>query len=134
MRFLVVDDSEDDRFQIRRLLGDVVPRSEVVELADGDEVMPYLELNGSVDVIFLDLRMIRMSGLEVLPELLSSSFRSIPVIVLTTSDDEDDVNEAYRHKVALYLRKPADIGQLAALFHALEDFAVRVIRLPSGRA
>ena len=133
MKILIVDDDEDDRFQLRRLLQACAPQAEILELRDGEEVVPFLARVPDVHLIFLDLRMVRMDGLEVLEELLATDHRAIPVVVLTTSDFDEDVNTAYYHKAALYLRKPADMEGLALLFSTMTDFAIQIIRLPQRR-
>lgn len=113
VRVLVADDNADHRFLIERALRGIDGVDlQVASVNDGEEAMAYLERRGRfVDeprphVMLLDLRMPRMSGLEVLDRVKGDpDLRTIPVCVLTSSDRPDDIDEAYRRGSNSYVVK-----------------------------
>lgn len=113
VRVLVADDNADHRFLIERALRDVDDADlHVTSVADGEEVLEYLERRGRYTeeqrphVLLLDLRMPRLSGMDVLSRVKSDpDLRHIPVCVLTSSDRPDDIDEAYRRGTNSYVVK-----------------------------
>ncbi|GJL68604.1 MAG: response regulator [Nitrospirales bacterium] len=83
------------------------------------------------DLILLDLNLPKKDGREVLKEIKSDMHtRTIPVVVLTTSDDEADVLRSYDLHANAYLVKPIDILQFIKMIQSLEDFWLSVVKLP----
>ncbi|WNM56674.1 response regulator [Candidatus Nitrospira allomarina] len=83
------------------------------------------------DLILLDLNLPKKDGREVLKEIKSDTHtRTIPVVVLTTSDDEADVLRSYDLHANAYLVKPIDILQFIKMIQSLEDFWLSVVKLP----
>ncbi len=83
------------------------------------------------DLILLDLNLPKKDGREVLKEIKSDPHtRTIPVVVLTTSDDEADVLRSYDLHANAYLVKPIDILQFIKMIQSLEDFWLAVVKLP----
>lgn len=83
------------------------------------------------DLILLDLNLPKKDGREVLQEIKQDPvLRKIPVIVLTTSDDEADVHKAYGLHANCYLTKPIDIDAFLAKVRSIEDFWLTLVRLP----
>jgi two-component system, chemotaxis family, response regulator Rcp1 len=83
------------------------------------------------DLILLDLNLPKKDGREVLKEIKSDPhIRTIPVVVLTTSDDEADVLRSYDLHANAYLVKPIDILQFIKMIQTLEDFWLSVVKLP----
>ena len=83
------------------------------------------------DLILLDLNLPKKDGREVLKEIKSDAHtRTIPVVVLTTSDDEADVLRSYDLHANAYLVKPIDILQFIKMIQSLEDFWLSVVKLP----
>lgn len=113
VRVLVADDNADHRFLIERALRSVDDAEMLVtSVIDGEEALEYLERRGRYateprpHVVLLDLRMPRMSGLDVLSRLKADpDLRRIPVCVLTSSDRPDDIDEAYRRGTNSYVVK-----------------------------
>ena len=133
---LVDDDDVDVKLTLRALASDrVINHVNVVH--DGVEAMAYLRREGQYanavrpDLIFLDLNMPRMDGREVLREIKADKdFGAIPVIVLTTSDADEDVVRSYKEHANSYITKPIDMAQFRHAIRALEQYWFAVVKLP----
>jgi len=105
---LLVDDDLAHRTMLKvNLSGEFM----VSEVEDGDQVLPFLEKN-SIDLILLDMKMARMSGLETLAALKVSPYAAIPVIVLTAYSSVEVAVQAMREGAYDYVAKPIDIDEL----------------------
>ena len=107
--------------------------------ANGEEALAFLRREGSFahaprpDVILLDLNLPRKNGREVLAEIKADAgFRSIPVLVLTSSRDEQDVRASYNLHANCFVTKPGELGQFLAVIQSLESFWLNVATLPCG--
>jgi CheY-like chemotaxis protein len=133
---LVEDDPDDVRLTELALADAPVPtRLSVVE--DGSQALQFLrretpyERAPRPDLILLDLNLPRLDGREVLkivkedPEL-----RMIPVVVLTTSSDQADVEASYRHFANSFITKPIDFEEFLRAVRTMEDYWLSVVRLP----
>lgn len=115
LRFLLVEDDDDHAKIVARSLEKERLRSSIVRVKDGVEALEYLRREEPFedvvlpDVILLDLKLPRKDGHEVLAEIKQDrALRTIPVVVLTTSDAECDRLRAYRQHANSYLVKPLD--------------------------
>ena len=104
---------------------------------DGIEAMKYLRQEGNYcdvvqpDIVFLDLNMPRMDGRQVLAEMKEDqSLKHIPVVVLTTSDAEQDVVCSYQLHANCYITKPVDMEQFFKVVTSIEDFWFKIVKLP----
>jgi two-component system, chemotaxis family, response regulator Rcp1 len=100
---------------------------------DGVQALEFLnnKNNPKPDLILLDLNMPRKDGHETLAEIkLNPDLKSIPVIILTTSEAEKDVLSAYDKNANSYIVKPVDFNQFLDVIHALEEFWFTVVKLP----
>ena len=83
------------------------------------------------DLILLDLNLPRKDGREVLQEIkMSSSFKSIPVVVLTTSASEEDILQSYLIHANCYITKPVDLDGFLKVVRSIDSFWLSVVRLP----
>ncbi len=130
VRVLVAEDNDDHRYLTMRALRDVEgARIHVEGVADGEEALAYVFGQGQYagtelpHVIFLDLRMPKVNGLEVLERLKSHPELScIPVVVLTSSDREEDVDAAYRLGGNSYVTKPGIADELRRGLRDVADY------------
>ena len=142
VRVLVAEDNEDHRFLTMRALQDVKGvRTDVEGVRNGEEAMAYVQRQGEYadkelpHVIFLDLRMPKMNGLEVLARLKSDPTLScIPVVVLTSSDRAEDVDAAYRAGTNSYVTKPGIGTDLSRGLRDVADYWMNRSVLPECSA
>lgn len=130
VRVLVAEDNEDHRFLTMRALRDVRGvRIDVEGVRNGEEALAYVFRQGQYadkplpHVLFLDLRMPKMNGLEVLARMKQDAHLAmIPVVVLTSSDREEDVDAAYRLGSNSYVKKPGSAEDLRLGLRAMADY------------
>ncbi len=133
---LVDDEPAGVRLTLETLRDSAVPK-QVSVVHDGVEALAYLRREGRYvgaarpDLVLLDLNMPRKNGREVLAEVKSDrDLRRIPVVVLTTSDAEEDVRCSYDLHANCYLTKPADLHQFRTIMRRLEEFWLAAVQLP----
>jgi CheY-like chemotaxis protein len=105
--------------------------------ADGEEALSFLRRQGKYaeaprpDLILLDLSLPKRDGRDVLQELKADpELRKIPVVVLTTSDAEQDIGRAYTLHANSYMTKPVQVDEFLRKMRSLEVFWLKVVRLP----
>lgn len=143
MTIVVAEDDPDDRLLIEDAFSEGEVSGEIHFVEDGEDLLDYLrregrwsELKGraSPSLILLDLNMPRMDGREALKQIKShESLRSIPVVVLTTSNAEEDVQSTYACGVNSYISKPGSFDQLVDIIRTLNEYWISTVRLPSIR-
>src|SRR6185437_13898046 len=127
---LLVEDDPGDVLLVREVFAESeLPPNRLDVVSDGVEAMRYVRGEGDYagrerpDLILLDLNLPRKSGAVVLAELKGdASLAMIPVVVLTTSEAEEDVMRAYRRHVNAYITKPADFTRFREIIHRLDEF------------
>jgi CheY-like chemotaxis protein len=104
---------------------------------DGEQAMEFLRHKGKYadaprpDLILLDLNLPKKDGRAVLEEIKEDAdLRRIPVVVLTTSEDEKDILRAYDLHANAYIKKPVDLNQFIKIVEAVEEFWLTVVKLP----
>jgi CheY-like chemotaxis protein len=135
---LVEDNPGDVRLTIEGLKeGKVNNNLHVVE--DGVEAMAFLRQEGKYseavrpDLILLDLNLPKKDGREVLTEIKADkNLRFIPVVVLTTSEAEQDILKAYMLHANCYITKPVDLEQFISVVSSIEDFWFTIVKLPKS--
>jgi two-component system, response regulator len=124
--FLLVEDNNAHAKLVMLQFHDLGSDVTIDRVSDGEEALDYVFARGKYagkpqpDVIVLDLNLPKIDGHEVLRQLKENEkLRSIPVIVLTTSQAEADTRRAYKHYVNSYLVKPIDFDQFQKMMHDL---------------
>ena len=135
--FLLVEDNPGDVRLTQEALRDAKIRNRVSVVEDGVEALAFLRRQGRYaemprpDVILLDLNLPRKDGREVLAEIKADpDLRRIPVVILTTSEAEEDILRAYNLNANCYVTKPVDFQQFVKVIHSIEDFWLSVVKLP----
>jgi chemotaxis family two-component system response regulator Rcp1 len=135
--FLVEDNKADIRLIQEALKKSSVPH-QIVTVRNGMEAMAYLRREGEYadairpDLILLDLNLPRKDGREVLAEIKTDpGLKRIPVVVLTTSHNQDDISQSYDLHVNCYITKSRNLSQLFEIVKGIEDFWLKTVTLPS---
>jgi len=137
VRILLVEDNPGDARLAVEVLRECNVPSEVSVVSDGVEALAFLHQDGPYsrvdrpDLILLDLNLPRKDGREVLAEVKADSrLKRIPVVVLTTSDSETDVDTAYDLNANCYITKPAELQQFVNAIESIQNFWSALVRLP----
>ncbi|MCE3234406.1 MAG: response regulator receiver protein [Vampirovibrio sp.] len=142
INILIADDDPDDRLMAREALVQSHSPSHVNFVEDGEELLDYLYRRGKFqnvegdlpDLILLDLNMPRKSGVEALQEIKSdNTLRHIPIVVLTTSKEEEDIYRTYDLGVNSFITKPITYESLVNTMRILGKYWFEVVQLPSER-
>jgi CheY-like chemotaxis protein len=134
---LLVEDDAGDTLMIREAFEDNKVQNTLACVHDGVEAMEYLRREGEYadaprpDLVLLDLNLPRKDGREVLAEIKSDGeLGTIPVVVLTTSQAEEDVLRSYKLHANAYVTKPVDFDRFIEVVRQIDDFFVTVVKLP----
>jgi CheY-like chemotaxis protein len=134
---LLIDDDEVDAQLTKKVLKKDKLFNTLSSVKDGIEAMKFLHRESPYenaprpDLILLDLNMPRKDGRETLAEIKADdSLKSIPVVVLTTSDAERDVAESYHLQASGFIAKPVNMKQFSTVIKSLTDYWLCVVRLP----
>ncbi len=134
--FLVEDNKADIRL-IEEALKNSSIFYELVTVRNGVDAMAYLRREGEYadalrpDLIVLDLNLPKKDGREVLEEIKSDNqLKRIPVIILTTSSNEDDIHQSYDLNANCYITKSRNLSQLFAIVKRIEEFWLSTVTLP----
>jgi CheY-like chemotaxis protein len=134
IRILLVEDDPADVLMTREALEEGAVANTLDVVSDGVLAMERLRsLSGGdrPDLVLLDLNLPRKSGLEVLAELKDDvELRRIPVVILTTSDAEQDVLASYDNHANAYIKKPVDFHDFVEVVRQIDEFFVSVVVLP----
>ena len=134
---LLVEDDEGDVLMTREALdeGKILNRLHVA--GDGVEALAFLRREGPhadaprPDLVLLDLNLPRVDGRQVLEEIKADdALRRIPVVVLTTSEADEDVLRSYDLHANAYVSKPVDFDRFVTVIRQIDDFFISVVRLP----
>ena len=131
---LLVEDDCVDAMTFKRTLKDLELKNAVVHLVNGEEALGYLksECNEKPCLIFLDLNMPKMNGIEFLKVVKADDvLKRIPVIVLTTSKEECDIMDSFKLSVAGYIVKPVDYTKFVEAIKTI-DLYWTLSELPNG--
>ncbi len=137
INILLVEDNEPDVVLTQEAFKEAKISNALYVVEDGVEALEFLRRQGKYadaprpDLILLDLNLPRKDGRAVLEEIKSDrALASIPVVILTTSNDEKDVIRAYTSHANCYIVKPVDFLQFMSIVRTIEGFWLTVVRLP----
>jgi two-component system response regulator len=137
IEILLVEDSPSDVDLTREALEDTKVHNNLSVVGDGVEALAFLRREGPYadaphpDLILLDLNLPKKGGREVLSEIKSDPIlRRIPVVVLTTSEAEQDVVESYNLHANCYVRKPVDLDAFIQVVRSIDSFWLAIVKLP----
>ncbi|WP_066376180.1 MULTISPECIES: response regulator [unclassified Anabaena] len=134
---LLVEDNPGDAELTRIALEDSQISVNLNVVEDGVEAIAYLRKQGQYaqvpqpDIVLLDLNLPKKDGREVLAEIKTDdNLKRIPVVVLTTSQAEEDILKAYNLAANCYITKPVDFDQFVRIVQAIENFWFAIVKLP----
>ena len=138
IEILLVEDNPGDARLAQEAIREAQMRNNLSWVIDGVEALTFLRKEGKhreaprPDLILLDLNLPRKDGREFLAEMKKDErLKRIPVVVLTTSEADEDISRAYRLKANCYITKPAQLHQLVNVIKGIEEFWFNAARLPS---
>ncbi len=137
VEILLVEDSPADVALTQEALMDSKLKNNLHVVSDGEAAMTFLRRSGTYasaprpDLILLDLNLPKKNGREVLAELKSDpSLRLIPVVIMTVSQDEQDIIESYKLNANCYIRKPVNFEEFIQIVKSIEHFWFSIVTLP----
>lgn len=137
IEILLVEDSPSDVDLTREALEDTKVHNNLSVVGDGVEALAFLRKEGQFadaphpDLILLDLNLPKKDGREVLAEIKADpTLRRIPVVVLTTSEAEQDIVESYNLHANCYVKKPVDLDAFIHVVRSIDDFWLAIVKLP----
>ncbi|HEY9183739.1 MAG TPA: response regulator [Salegentibacter sp.] len=137
IHILLVEDNEGDILLTTEALEEGGMMSKLSVARDGQEALDFLNKKGEFrnselpDLILLDINLPRKNGHEVLKYVKTHPvFRSIPVIMLTTSSSQKDIDESYKNYANCYITKPIELSDFIDAIGQIEDFWINLVKLP----
>lgn len=134
---LLVEDDEGDVLMTREAFEYYKVRNPLHVVSDGEQALQFMRRTGPYadaprpGLILLDVNLPRLSGLEVLAELKQDpQFRVIPVVMLTTSQADEDILRSYTLHANAYVTKPVDFEQFTEAIRQIDDFFLTLVQLP----
>jgi CheY-like chemotaxis protein len=136
---LLVEDNPGDIDLTREALEDAKVCNRLHVAEDGEQALDYVFRRGPYahaprpDLILLDLNLPKRDGREVLEAIRADGdLTEIPIVILTSSQADEDIARAYRLHANCYIAKPVNFVQFLKIIHAIEDFWLTVVKLPGG--
>ena len=140
VEILLVEDDPGDVLMTTEALADSKVLNNLSVVNNGEEALRYLFQEGEhaeavrPDLVLLDLNLPRVDGREVLARVKAyDRLRTIPVVILTTSEAEEDVLRSYDLHANAYVTKPVDFESFVDVIRQVDDFFISVVRRPRGR-
>ena len=141
IEILLVEDNPGDVDLALEAMADSKIINKIHVVSDGEEALIYLRQEGRhahahrPDLILLDLNIPRKSGMEVLAAIKSSDdLKSIPIVILTISKNEDDILRTYNLHANCFITKPIDLRQFINVVKSIENFWFTIVKLPPKEA
>jgi CheY-like chemotaxis protein len=140
IQILLVEDNPGDVRLTQESLHDAKVHNNMMVASDGLEAMACLRREGQYagavrpDLVLLDLNLPRMNGFEVLDAIKEDpDLKRIPVVVLTTSQAEQDIIRSYNLYANAFVTKPVDLEQFIQVIKSIEGFWLEIVKLPNGK-
>jgi two-component system, response regulator len=137
IELLLVEDNEDDIVLIEEAFAEAKLMNVIFKVRDGEDALAYLRQEGPYThrrrpgLVLLDINMPKMNGFEVLQAMKADPLlQSLPVVMLTTSDRDDDIAQSYTSGACSYIRKPMSLAQFVQVVKEFELYWTMVSRVP----
>jgi CheY-like chemotaxis protein len=139
IEILLIEDTESDAERTMTALHEGKVRNRVVWVQDGEQALDLLHREGAFararrpDLILLDWYLPKINGWDVLEHIKSDAdLRRIPVIIMTSSQQEQDVLKAYNLHANCFVNKPVDVHEFITVVRSIESFWLSVVKLPAA--
>lgn len=140
VKILLVEDNEGDIMLTKEALEDAKILIELKVLKDGKSAIDFLNKTDQYaneetpDLLLLDVNLPKKNGLEVLQYIKGNDIlKHIPVIMLTTSSSESDINKSYNNYANCYITKPVEVNDFLAIVTTIENFWISIVKLPTNK-
>jgi CheY-like chemotaxis protein len=137
IHILLVEDNEADILLTKEALNDLKIIVNLSTVNDGEKALDFLEKKGDYvsadtpDLILLDVNLPKKNGHEVLQFIKENNlYKHIPVIMLTTSSSEMDINLAYKNHANCFITKPIEVKDFLNVIASIENFWISLVKLP----
>lgn len=138
IHILLVEDNEGDIILTREALFDAKINNQVSVVRDGEQAINFLNDAAKTDatllpdLILLDINLPKIDGKEVLLYIKNNpALKKIPVVMLTTSSSEMDINDAYSNHANCFITKPVDLNKFFGVVRMIENFWITIVKLPA---
>lgn len=139
IEILLVEDTETDAERTMAALQDGKVRNRLVWVQDGEQALDLLHQEGTFanarrpDLILLDWYLPKINGWDVLDHIKNDpKLKTIPVIIMTSSQQEQDVLKAYNLHANCFVNKPVDVNEFINVVRSIEDFWLTIVKLPAA--
>lgn len=141
IEILLVEDNPGDARLAKEALKDSKLLNNIHHVIDGEQAIQFMRKEGDYqdavrpDIVLLDLNLPRKDGREVLADIKNDpDLQTIPVVVLTTSEAEQDILQSYKLHANCYITKPVDLDKFLQIIDSMQDFWLSIVRLPNHAA
>jgi two-component system, chemotaxis family, response regulator Rcp1 len=138
IHILLIEDNEGDIVLTRESLAEARIRNKLFVVTDGEMALDFLFKKNEYsnadmpDLVLLDINLPKINGLEVLKRIkMDEHLKAIPVVMLTTSEAERDILEAYKNYVNCYIAKPINLEKFIDIIKTIENFWLHIVKLPT---
>jgi len=135
IKILLVEDNEGDIILTQEALRDGKIKNNIIIARDGVEALALLDSGESLpDLILLDINLPILNGLEVLTAIKTDlRLKTIPVIMLSTSDEQNDILTSYNNYANCFITKPVDFNRFIDVVRTIETFWISIVKLPKRK-
>ena len=135
IKILLVEDNEGDIILTQEALRDGKIKNNIIIARDGVEALAVLDSGESLpDLILLDINLPKLNGLEVLTAIKTDPrLKTIPVIMLSTSDEQNDILTSYNNYANCFITKPVDFNRFIDVVRTIETFWISIVKLPKRK-
>ncbi|AJQ97908.1 response regulator [Gynuella sunshinyii] len=135
INILLIEDNPGDIELVREGFRQAKVTNEIRVIMDGQiawDFFDQLQPDNIPDIVLLDINLPKVDGIEILQKIRSAEIsHNIPVIMLTSSEADEDVTRSYDERVNSYVTKPVDFVKFLTVIQSLEDFWLSVVKLPT---
>lgn len=135
IKILLVEDNEGDIVLTQEALKDGRIKNNIIIARDGVEALAILDSGQDLpDLVLLDINLPKLNGLEVLTAIKTDPrLKTIPVIMLSTSDEQNDILTSYSNYANCFITKPVDFNRFINVVRTIEEFWISIVKLPKKK-